>query len=187
MKSQKVTRASKWKNVGATVHILSIWMLYWGNVCDSRDHSTCPVEDHINRWVMKQYGVKESWTELLYLSRDQWLTSILHTTAVGIEYCLMMRRLSASLVQSGEWNRGNPAYHRCSATFLDRDLCGKPCFCSAITYLLFDSIGNKIKALYLKLIAKFLLFLCYQIAFTRVLFGARIFIRFSSHFPSLLR
>ncbi|KAK8305716.1 hypothetical protein V6Z11_D03G080000 [Gossypium hirsutum] len=62
------------------------------------------------------------------------------------------------------------------------------CFCSVITYLLFSSIGNKIKALYLKLVAKFLLFLCYQIAFTRrVLFGARIFIRFSSHYPSLMR
>ncbi|KAE8713696.1 Pyridoxal phosphate phosphatase-related protein [Hibiscus syriacus] len=54
-----------------------------GCLCVSRDYSTCPVEDHINVWVVKEYGVKESWTELLYLSRDQWLTNIFHTRAVG--------------------------------------------------------------------------------------------------------
>lgn len=59
-------------------------------LCVSRDHSTCPVEDHINLWVMEQYGVNGSWTELLYLSRDRWLTSIFHTRSVGIDYCLMM-------------------------------------------------------------------------------------------------
>ncbi|KAE8723540.1 Pyridoxal phosphate phosphatase-related protein [Hibiscus syriacus] len=54
-----------------------------GCLCVSRDYSTCPVKDHINVWVMKEYGVKESWTELLYLSRDEWLTNIFHSRAVG--------------------------------------------------------------------------------------------------------
>ncbi|XWS19057.1 hypothetical protein CRYUN_Cryun32bG0098300 [Craigia yunnanensis] len=54
-----------------------------GCLCVSRDYSTCPVEDHINLWVMKEYGVKDSWTELLYLSRDEWLTNIFHTRAVA--------------------------------------------------------------------------------------------------------
>ncbi|GMI63768.1 CONSTITUTIVE EXPRESSER OF PR GENES 1, CONSTITUTIVE EXPRESSER OF PR GENES 30 [Hibiscus trionum] len=54
-----------------------------GRLCVSRDYSTCPVEDHINVWVMKEYGVKESWTELFYLSRDEWLTNIFHTRAVA--------------------------------------------------------------------------------------------------------
>ncbi|KAG4125053.1 hypothetical protein ERO13_D10G074100v2 [Gossypium hirsutum] len=54
-----------------------------GCLCVSRDFSSCPIEDHVNIWVMKEYGVKESWTELLYLSRNQWVTNIFHTRAVG--------------------------------------------------------------------------------------------------------
>ncbi|XVF74679.1 hypothetical protein PTKIN_Ptkin13bG0130900 [Pterospermum kingtungense] len=54
-----------------------------GCLCVSRDYSTCPVEDHVNLWVMKEYGVKESWTELLLLSRNRWLTNVFHTRAVA--------------------------------------------------------------------------------------------------------
>ncbi|MBA0641344.1 hypothetical protein Goklo_025903 [Gossypium klotzschianum] len=79
-----------------------------GCLCVSRDHLTCPVEDHINLWVMKQYGVKESCTELLYLSRDQWLTSIFHTTAVGIEYFLMMAEVVSQLGSIWGMKQGKP-------------------------------------------------------------------------------
>ncbi|MBA0606389.1 hypothetical protein Godav_018860, partial [Gossypium davidsonii] len=90
-----------------------------GCLCVSRDHLTCPVEDHINLWVMKQYGVKESCTELLYLSRDQWLTSIFHTTAVGIEYFLMMAEVVSQLGSIWGMKQGKPCVLQVSATFLD--------------------------------------------------------------------
>ncbi|XVF74682.1 hypothetical protein PTKIN_Ptkin13bG0131300 [Pterospermum kingtungense] len=56
-----------------------------GYLCVSRDYSSCPVEEHIDLWVMKEYGVKESWTELLYLSRYKCerFTNIFHTRAVA--------------------------------------------------------------------------------------------------------
>ncbi|KAE8734009.1 Pyridoxal phosphate phosphatase-related protein [Hibiscus syriacus] len=54
-----------------------------GCLCVSRDYSNCPVRDYIYVWVMKEYGVKESWTKQLYLSRDEWLTNIFHSRAVG--------------------------------------------------------------------------------------------------------
>ncbi|WRX26193.1 F-box domain - like 10 [Theobroma cacao] len=54
-----------------------------GYLCVSRRYSTCSIEEHVNLWVMKEYGVKETWTELLHLSRDEWLTNIFHTRAIA--------------------------------------------------------------------------------------------------------
>ncbi|XVF74681.1 hypothetical protein PTKIN_Ptkin13bG0131200 [Pterospermum kingtungense] len=54
-----------------------------GCLCVSLGCSACPVEDHINFWVMEEYGVKESWIKLLYLSEDRWQTSLSHTRAVA--------------------------------------------------------------------------------------------------------
>ncbi|EOY26580.1 F-box family protein [Theobroma cacao] len=54
-----------------------------GYLCVSHWYSTCSIEDHVNLWVMKEYGVKETWTELLHLSRDEWLTNIFHTRAIA--------------------------------------------------------------------------------------------------------
>ncbi|MBA0749010.1 hypothetical protein Gogos_002977 [Gossypium gossypioides] len=38
---------------------------------------------YINNAIHWEYGVKESWTELLYLWRNQWVINIFHTRAVG--------------------------------------------------------------------------------------------------------
>ncbi|XVF26660.1 hypothetical protein REPUB_Repub14bG0036700 [Reevesia pubescens] len=58
-----------------------------GCLCVFRDGSTGYVEDNVVLWVMKEYGVKESWTELVYLSRDEWerltLMNIFHTRAIA--------------------------------------------------------------------------------------------------------
>ncbi|KAK8664202.1 hypothetical protein V6N13_084000 [Hibiscus sabdariffa] len=54
-----------------------------GCLCVWRDFSRCPMEDHVNLWVMKEYGVEESWTELLLLWRNQWLTNVFHTRGVA--------------------------------------------------------------------------------------------------------
>ncbi|KAK8671298.1 hypothetical protein V6N13_037896 [Hibiscus sabdariffa] len=55
-----------------------------GSLCVFREYTNCYDEDHIILWVMKEYGVKESWTELVYLSREGWeFTSIYNTRAVA--------------------------------------------------------------------------------------------------------
>ncbi|KAK8661921.1 hypothetical protein V6N13_091509 [Hibiscus sabdariffa] len=55
-----------------------------GSLCVFREYTNCYDEDHIILWVMKEYGVKESWTELIYLSHEGWeLTSIYNTRAVA--------------------------------------------------------------------------------------------------------
>ncbi|OMP00161.1 hypothetical protein COLO4_12870 [Corchorus olitorius] len=54
-------------------------------LCVFRDGSTGWVADNVALWVMKEYGVKESWKQLIYLSRDEWgmMINIFHTRAVG--------------------------------------------------------------------------------------------------------
>ncbi|XP_022714886.1 F-box protein CPR30-like [Durio zibethinus] len=52
-------------------------------LCVFREYTNCYDEDHIILWVMKEYGVKESWTELVYLSREEWLTNIFYTRAIA--------------------------------------------------------------------------------------------------------
>ncbi|KAL4388771.1 hypothetical protein GQ457_09G014850 [Hibiscus cannabinus] len=55
-----------------------------GSLCVFREYTNCYDEDHIILWVMKEYGVKESWTELVYLSREEWeFTNIYNTRVVA--------------------------------------------------------------------------------------------------------
>ncbi|XWS11849.1 hypothetical protein CRYUN_Cryun37aG0036400 [Craigia yunnanensis] len=54
-----------------------------GCLCVFHDWLTGCIQDHVILWVMKEYGAKDSWTELVYLLRDEWLTNIFHTRAVA--------------------------------------------------------------------------------------------------------
>ncbi|GMI80284.1 CONSTITUTIVE EXPRESSER OF PR GENES 1, CONSTITUTIVE EXPRESSER OF PR GENES 30 [Hibiscus trionum] len=55
-----------------------------GSLCVFREYTNRYDEDHIILWVMKEYAVKESWSELIYLSGEEWrLTSIYYTRAIA--------------------------------------------------------------------------------------------------------
>ncbi|KAE8717834.1 Pyridoxal phosphate phosphatase-related protein [Hibiscus syriacus] len=70
------SRNFRYKNVG----------VLGGSLCVFREYTNCYDEDHIILWVMKEYGVKESWTQLIYLSREECrLTNIFYTRAIA--YC----------------------------------------------------------------------------------------------------
>ncbi|KAK8661923.1 hypothetical protein V6N13_091511 [Hibiscus sabdariffa] len=54
-----------------------------GSLCVFGEYTNGYDEDHTILGVMKEYGVKESWTELVNLSNEEWQLNICYTRAVA--------------------------------------------------------------------------------------------------------
>ncbi|XVF26659.1 hypothetical protein REPUB_Repub14bG0036600 [Reevesia pubescens] len=100
-----------------------------GCLCVFREYTNCYDEDHIILWVMKEYGAKESWTEIFYLSRENSRTSIYQTRAIAYS------KTGYRILPDDDDIRGLAWYNLEKKTGEPFGIPGAPSHVSALTYV----------------------------------------------------